>query len=337
MTDYRRVVGPGPLSAEARRRLDDADAPNGGDLPLPNLVGYDPAEVGRWRQQQHEAWGEDVQPGEADHVGVQIRGVACLVAGPVDGPLLVYAHGGGFCLGSPGTAVPITARLAEEFRVVSVDYRLAPEFPFPAAWDDVNSVVSALLHGADETDGTDGVGSSEDVFMGGDSAGAFLALSVGLERADPARADAARADPARADPARADRPRLPGQRRRLRGLLAFSPVVRVAPGVALFDAWLGGNVVDQGLSLDPERANDRIPILVQSSDTESLHAEITTWVDAAAAAGSPIGHQVWSGLWHAWHYHRELPEADAALAEARAWGGRVLKGRADPKPNEAQA
>jgi acetyl esterase/lipase len=60
--------------------------------------------------------------------------------------LLINLHGGGFVLGSPPAlveAIPISN--LTETRVVTVDYRLAPEHPFPAAIDDIVSVYRELL------------------------------------------------------------------------------------------------------------------------------------------------------------------------------------------------
>jgi epsilon-lactone hydrolase len=57
---------------------------------------------------------------------------------PAAGRVLMYLHGGGYILGSLDTARPFAATLADtaRSRVLAVDYRLAPEFPYPAAIDD---------------------------------------------------------------------------------------------------------------------------------------------------------------------------------------------------------
>src|SRR4051812_44830962 len=51
---------------------------------------------------------------------------------------ILYFHGGSFALGSPQTAMGLTASLVTRtgFRALSLDYRLAPEHPFPAAIED---------------------------------------------------------------------------------------------------------------------------------------------------------------------------------------------------------
>ena len=58
--------------------------------------------------------------------------------GPVHPETILYFHGGSFVLGSPSTALSLTADLVARTgtRAISLDYRLAPEHPFPAAVDD---------------------------------------------------------------------------------------------------------------------------------------------------------------------------------------------------------
>jgi acetyl esterase len=91
---------------------------------------------------------------------------------PAQGPLLVYYHGGGWVQGSVASHDPACRLLAHlaGVRVLSIDYRLAPEHPFPAAADDAQAAYAqvALRHaefGADLSR----------LAVGGDSAGGNLA------------------------------------------------------------------------------------------------------------------------------------------------------------------
>ncbi|MGP4018362.1 alpha/beta hydrolase [Saccharopolyspora sp. 5N708] len=97
------------------------------------------------------------------------------VTGP--GPLLVFYHGGGWVIGDLDTHDDLCRFLAKHagIRVLSVDYRLAPEFPFPAALDDCIAAYRYALDNADEL-GTD----RASIAVGGDSAGGNLAASVAL-------------------------------------------------------------------------------------------------------------------------------------------------------------
>ena len=85
---------------------------------------------------------------------------------------LLYLHGGGFCLGSPGTHRAFTSRLARATGLVTwvPDYRLAPEHPFPAALEDALLAYRALRQ----------VYAAEHIVVAGDSAGGSLALALAL-------------------------------------------------------------------------------------------------------------------------------------------------------------
>lgn len=86
------------------------------------------------------------------------------------GPCLIYLHGGGFVTCSVESHEGVVRRMASGsgMRVLSVDYRLAPEFPFPAAPDDCEAVLKWALDGQGAEDyGID----PNFIALGGDSAG----------------------------------------------------------------------------------------------------------------------------------------------------------------------
>lgn len=87
-------------------------------------------------------------------------------------PALVFFHGGGFVYGDIESHDPVCRRLAHHggFRVISVDYRLAPEAPFPAPVDDAIAAIAAIAERAADY----GVDCGR-LAVGGDSAGACLA------------------------------------------------------------------------------------------------------------------------------------------------------------------
>ena len=91
------------------------------------------------------------------------------------GPALLFMHGGGFIAGSIATHDRICRSLAEHsaIRIVSVDYRLAPEHRFPAAIEDGVTVLQAVA-ATPARFGFDGL----HLAIGGDSVGANLALHV---------------------------------------------------------------------------------------------------------------------------------------------------------------
>jgi acetyl esterase len=118
----------------------------------------------------------------ASSVMHEIAGVPCLVVTPLgDGgprPVMVWIHGGGWVIGSAEESAATARNLAAlaDCIVVSVDYRLAPEHPAPAASDDCSAVVAWVLEHAAEVGGD-----SSRVGVGGDSAGGNLAALVALE------------------------------------------------------------------------------------------------------------------------------------------------------------
>lgn len=101
----------------------------------------------------------------------------------VDGPapVLVYLHGGGWVIGNlESHDVPCRALCRDaEAVVVSVDYRLAPEHPQPAAIDDAWSVLTWVATHADEIGGD-----ATRIAVGGDSAGGNLAALLALRARD---------------------------------------------------------------------------------------------------------------------------------------------------------
>jgi acetyl esterase len=112
-----------------------------------------------------------------------------------DAPILVFAHGGGWVMGDLETHDGLCRHLvrASGWAVLAVDYRLAPEAPFPAAIDDVSAALGwARRHGA--------------VALAGDSAGGHLAAVVARRERDAGRPVAAQVlicpvlDPAMAYP-----------------------------------------------------------------------------------------------------------------------------------------
>ena len=88
---------------------------------------------------------------------------------PADAPLIVYFHGGGYIVGGLASHAPFCARLGRAVggRVLFVEYRLAPEHPFPAAFEDGVAAWAEAVRLA-----------SGQIVLAGDSAGGGLALAV---------------------------------------------------------------------------------------------------------------------------------------------------------------
>jgi len=140
-------------------------------LGLPPLPQLGPQEARRLNEEGAAALaglGEDVRVRDTEIAGVPVR--VYTPHGVDDAPALVYFHGGGWVIGSVRThdrpCRALCARVG--CRVVSVEYRLAPEHRFPAAVEDCWAVTESLLAG------------QQPVAVGGDSAGGNLAAVVAL-------------------------------------------------------------------------------------------------------------------------------------------------------------
>ena len=127
-------------------------------------------------------WWNEIKPEMHDvintHVAGPVRDIPIRIYKPNDldeGPTLLYLHGGGWILGNLETHDRVM-RLLADFSgawVVGVDYALSPEYKFPVALNEVRAVLDWLqAHGPDH--GLD----SAKLGIGGDSAGANLAVSV---------------------------------------------------------------------------------------------------------------------------------------------------------------
>lgn len=162
-----RLPVPNTISPQAQAYL---AANPWGDIPEPPL----PVPMWLMREGMDQAmqglnqYALSIWPCEVEEAS--IAGVRCHRIRKADTPartsgkIMINLHGGGFVIGSGalGEAIPIAGETGIE--VVAVDYRLAPEHPFPAAVDDVLAVYQALL--ADHE--------PSDIAIFGTSAGGFL-------------------------------------------------------------------------------------------------------------------------------------------------------------------
>ena len=116
-------------------------------------------------------------PGAVGDIGLRIYRPTPVL----DGPVLVYFHGGGMALGSNHSFEPLARMLAAATAatVVSVDYRLAPENPAPAQFEDAYAATTWVVDNAEELR----LDRSR-VAVVGDSAGGSLAAAVALAARD---------------------------------------------------------------------------------------------------------------------------------------------------------
>jgi acetyl esterase len=152
-------------------RLKAAGAPPVGTLPPDEMRrGYDAAAPGLFGPVEPMASVEDRETGD---------GIAVRIYRPVEtdepSAALVYFHGGGWVVGSLDSHDGIVRALARGSGrvVIAVDYRLAPEHPFPAGLDDASSATRWVLDNAGELRLD-----PDRIAVGGDSSGATLAAVV---------------------------------------------------------------------------------------------------------------------------------------------------------------
>jgi acetyl esterase len=204
--------------------------------------------------------------------------------------LLVYLHGGGWVIGNLETADNLCRILANSSAqaVLSVDYRLAPEHPFPAALED--ALAATLWAHANAAD----LGCAPDrLAVGGDSAGANLAIVVGQLGSVPLRHQLLVypvTDLTRSFPSYAENAAGPGL---------------TAKGLDWFiDHYVGddvGRLVDPRVS--PHFASDHVvaaspPALVITAECDPLRDEGDAYAARLASLGVPTSHVRFGGMYH---------------------------------------
>lgn len=225
---------------------------------------------------------------EADARGEWLRPRVAEAAGS-----LLYLHGGAYCIGSPRSHRALTTRIARATcrPVYVLDYRLAPEHPWPAALQDAIAAFHAM---------------PGPVVIAGDSAGGGLALLTALALRD------------RGGPQPA-------------ALWLMSPWVDLAPWPApppgeamLSDAW-GQACATHVLGGQPRQAMSPLHhdlhglprVLLQFGTDEALHDQGRALHDALARAEVPVQTEVFARRWHVFQLHAgQLRSADDALASA---------------------
>lgn len=216
--------------------------------------------------------------------------------------VLLYLHGGGYVSCSARSHRPITSTLARQIgcRVFSLDYRLAPEYPFPAAVDDAANAYQWLLKSGIK---------AQNIALAGDSAGGGLAIATMLRLRDekiPLPACAACIAPwvdllEEFTPTNTD------------SCAMFLP----ADGRSFAKVYLNGASAHAPLASPLfGDLHGLPPLLIQVADTEMLFDDAFRLNEKAQAAGVQSKLHIYKGLPHVWHMFVGLvPEAGQALTE----------------------
>jgi salicylate hydroxylase len=247
-------------------------------------------------------------------IGLDSRPVAAspvppglMVEGPEDGPVVLHVHGGGFMFGSARSSLGLAERIGRAIggKVLTADYRLAPEHAYPAALEDVVAAYEWLL--------TEGVDPTR-LIVTGESAGGGVALAAVravLDRGLPAPA----------------------------AIWLLSPMADLALGAASIDEQDGCDPgVDRDLltmmsgayaqGRDPaEPALSPVhgsfagfpPILLHAADNEALRDDSIRLRDAVRAAGGTAELHLVDDSVHIFAIFDYLPETRTALADLRSF------------------
>jgi acetyl esterase/lipase len=222
--------------------------------------------------------------------------------------VVVYFHGGGYCIGSVRSHRLLVAGIghAAKARVLSVDYRLAPEHPHPAAVDDAVAVYRALRE--------QGV-SAGAIGFAGDSAGGGLAVATLL--ALRAAGDGLPAAAACLSPWMD----LSMSGESLRTRAAIDPVCSEPMLRRMAAAYLAGRDARAPLA-SPLFADlaGLPPLLVQVGTAEVLYDDAASFAERASRAGVDVTFEPWEDMIHVWHaFAMLLPEGQQAIDRVGAY------------------
>jgi epsilon-lactone hydrolase len=222
--------------------------------------------------------------------------------------VIMYLHGGAYQLGSPATLRHLVALLgaAAQARAFSVDYRLAPEHPFPAAVDDAVAAYRWLLAAGHDP---------ASVAIAGDSAGGGLTLAtlVALRDSGDALPAAAVAMSPWTDLA------LTGESLRTR---ADVDVMLKPAGLPQTAALYLAGADPRHPYASPLYADlhGLPPLLIHVGDAEVILDDSTRFAARARAAGVAVTLQIWDEMPHVFQaFAGLLPEADQAVAQIGSW------------------
>lgn len=237
-----------------------------------------------------------------------VRGLRLTPAGAKPGHAVLFLHGGAYVIGGTGSHAKLAAHVAHASRSTTyfVDYRLAPEHPYPAALDDALAAYRWLLAQAP---------APRRVVLAGDSAGGGLALALAMALRDrqlPAPAALVLISPwtdltlggdSHARKAAAD------------------PMLRTGWLRAAAAHYAGARALDDPL-LSPAfgRLAGLPPMLIQVGSEEILLSDAERLAEGVMRAGGRAELRRYDGLWHDFQVHAGmLPESDRALAEIGAF------------------
>ena len=237
--------------------------------------------------------------------------------GVSSGRRVLYIHGGAFLMGSPKSHRNITSRFSEiaNASVLAIDYRLMPENPRMAGIEDCRTAYRWLLE-----NGPEGLQAAEKVYIGGDSAGGNLTLTLiawvrdqALRQPDAALALSPATDTTMGSPSLKANMETDAMLAPMFKLFAWIP-----RPLLWWIVWFQNRISPRSPLLSPAYGDlsGLPPTLVHASEAELLFDDARRYVNRAAAAGSPVRLQSWAHMVHVWHmFYPQLTEARSAWLE----------------------
>jgi len=254
--------------------------------------------AGMERISEHVA--RDVTCEPVDAGGVRAEWIAA--PGAIADRVILYLHGGGYVLGSISTHRAMIARIARasNARALAIEYRLAPEHPFPAAVEDATGAYKWLL--------AQGIKPAK-IVIAGDSAGGGLALATLI-----ALRDAKQPMPAGCVPI-SPWTDLEGTGDSIRSKAAKDPMVQQDNLAGSAKQYIG-NADPKNPLISPLHADYRgmPPMLIHVGEAEILLDDATRVAERAKRAGVDVQLEVWDDMIHVWHvFAKILPEGQQAI------------------------
>jgi len=246
-------------------------------------------------------------PRGATVTSVQADGVPCdwiTAHGANTGRVLMYIHGGGFSIHMPRLYASLAADLSARLkaRVLLVDYRLAPEHPFPAAPDDCLATYRWLLQQPGVEPGQ--------VMVAGDSAGGNLTLVTMLmaKQAGLAMPAAGWAISPGVD--------CDWSNSSVEELQGIDPMFSTQ-ALGLMTPYFG-DVDRRDFRVSPVHGDlaGLPPLLLEAGGKEMLKEHPAMFAERARAAGVRVEDRVWDGMPHVFQAFGFIPEAQEARARA---------------------
>ncbi|HYE68327.1 MAG TPA: alpha/beta hydrolase [Anaerovoracaceae bacterium] len=219
------------------------------------------------------------------------------------GKVILYFHGGGFCLGIFPANREFAARICSmtETDVYMPDYRLAPEYPFPAALEDAIAAYRGIVG-----NGFNG----KDVIIMGDSSGCALAVSalLALKQSSIEMPCALNFITPVFD--------LAGKGDSFTSKAAKDPFKLVDPlGIAKIYV-AANNPTSPAISPLYGELDGLPPVLIHAAEHDVFLSDSTRFAEKAENAGVKVDIRVWRKMWHIFHMQAPfVPESKKALDE----------------------